>query len=131
MILGDFHCRCCGEGALTKRLWVAVNEMLELIPLDCDLVIHSGFRCVSHNKDVGGSPFSKHLLGEAIDFHIHNMELIDSLYIAESVEFFYNGGIGFYYSKDSEWIHADVRDTGRARWVKRNGILINDHSMFS
>lgn len=37
------------------------------------LIVHSVCRCPEHNKEVGGSPTSKHVSGKAMDFHCRDM----------------------------------------------------------
>jgi uncharacterized protein YcbK (DUF882 family) len=63
--LREFQCRCCGAVKLSPKLL----ELLEALRSEwgAPLVITSGFRCVPHNRAVGGSPRSAHLRGRAVD----------------------------------------------------------------
>ena len=130
MIKGQYTCHCCGKGALTKRLIVALYELEELIPLESDIIITSGYRCKEHNFNEGGGTFSKHLTGQAIDFYITLMDVQDMLLLTESVEYFYNGGIGYYIGDPIDRIHADVRISGKARWYKHKGVFVNHKGLF-
>ena len=41
------------------------------------LVVHSGYRCPGLNAAIGGSKTSQHQAGEACDFHIEGVPLVD------------------------------------------------------
>ena len=41
---------------------------------DAPVVIHSGYRCIELNEQVGGSETSQHVSGSAVDFHIQGVE---------------------------------------------------------
>ena len=41
------------------------------------VIIHSGYRCPELNAMVGGSSTSQHRKGEAADFHVHGLPLVD------------------------------------------------------
>ena len=64
----ELECRCgCG-------LCNATSELLELAEgvravLGAAMVVHSCCRCEKHNAAVNGSATSKHLSGQAMDFH--------------------------------------------------------------
>jgi len=65
----EFKCRCgkCGKGIeqmeeeLLQRLEIARG--FSGIPF----VLNSAYRCEEHNDWVGGSPTSRHMLGQAVD----------------------------------------------------------------
>ena len=61
----ELSCPCCGkfkiEPEFADRLDAARN--MAGIPFH----VNSGFRCKAHNKAVGGSPTSSHMLGLAAD----------------------------------------------------------------
>lgn len=81
------------------------------------LNINSAYRSPEHNKRVGGSLKSQHLLGKAADLSNSKLppaqlaevieELISGGYIPE-------GGIGIY----NTFVHYDIRGT-KARWDNR------------
>lgn len=67
----EFKCPCgkCngyGDGIATTL----VETLQELRNKYGKLQITSGYRCVSHNKEVGGSTNSKHMNGAAADFYV-------------------------------------------------------------
>ena len=82
------------------------------------VVITSGYRTVSHNKKVGGSPKSQHLYGTAADIQVKDTP---PEFVAQYAETLLGGkgGIGLYPKKQGRangWVHIDVRKT-RARWT--------------
>ena len=77
--------------------------------------INSGYRCEAHNKVVGGSPNSQHLLGKAADIVIQGLDPIldtydylDDLMLSGEI---LQGGLGMY----SSFTHYDIRKT-KKRW---------------
>ena len=69
LTLREFQCRCrnpeCVEVLFSSRLHTSWNEARKAFKLP--LKVNSGFRCLIHNKAVGGKPNSFHTKGEAID----------------------------------------------------------------
>lgn len=74
------------------------------------LVISSGYRTLSHNQAVGGSPNSQHLLGMAADITVAGAA---PLAVAQCAESFSAGGIGLYTRK--QFVHVDTR-ASKTRW---------------
>lgn len=96
--LREFECPCC------KR--VIVNaEMLKKLEwlrrrIKSPLTITSGFRCVHHNRDVGGHTFSLHMQGRAVD-----------LYIPDQKAFTFDVSDifpGWYYNKEKKYYHCQL-----------------------
>ena len=104
--LTEFACKCCGlvklDPALVKKLQTLRNWIGKPI------TITSGYRCLAHNKTVGGAANSQHLLGKAADMWVEGMSPDTLATHAEAVGF---GGIGIY----DTFVHVDTR-SGRARW---------------
>ena len=81
------------------------------------LNINSAYRSPEHNKRVGGSPNSQHLLGKAAD--LSNLKLPPAQ-LAEVIEelisrgYIPEGGIGIY----NTFVHYDIRGN-KARWDNR------------
>lgn len=79
--------------------------------------INSGYRSPRHNKRVGGSPNSQHLLGKAVDIVVKDLppvqvaEILEELIAEGTIP---EGGIGIY----PGFTHYDIRGT-RARWDYR------------
>ena len=64
----EFQCKCAGrhEFQLDEKL-VELLEKLYTV-LDCSsITVSSGFRCISHDKAVGGSGTGQHIHGKAAD----------------------------------------------------------------
>jgi len=62
----EFLCRCgCGEVVIDSR----VLDILEKLRkhLKKPVVINSAYRCVKHNRAIGGVPGSAHIRGYAVD----------------------------------------------------------------
>lgn len=72
--------------------------------------INSGYRTKNHNKKVGGTTNSYHLVGMASDIRIDGVNPILVALYAESLN---AGGIGVY----SNFVHVDTRKN-KTRWVE-------------
>ena len=104
----EFECKCCGKCDIDPKL----IEMLQLVRdiVGVPIYINSGYRCEDHNKEVGGSSRSQHLLGKAADIRIKNMSVEQMYNICKG---FFNG-IGLY--PEQHFIHVDVRPV-KSTWV--------------
>ena len=97
----EMACKCgCNKIEYDPKLLVKleiVRDMLGGVPI----IINSGYRCVKHNKDVGGVPDSQHLKGKAADIRINgNME--ELYYFLDIV--FKKNGLGRY----ENFFHVDT-----------------------
>lgn len=109
----DFDCKCKSP----KCIWTSIDELLVeslevLWALSGEFKINSGFRCPTHNAEVGGKKDSQHLLGRAAD--VESTRGYNGAAMARYVDRvnpFHNGGIGIY----DKFCHADVRGES-ARW---------------
>lgn len=127
--VSEVSCKCgkCGLAHIQQELADGFEMLRELVgdelcrdvPIDCS----SGFRCTAHNESLIdfltkkrlSSPFSKHLIGAALDLKTPEGLSVDEFAaLAEKVPQFANGGIGIY----SWGIHVDVRGW-KARWGRR------------
>lgn len=61
----EFACRCCQENLIENIVIEKIDRIRDEIGVP--LKINSGFRCLTHNRNVGGKPGSLHTLGKAID----------------------------------------------------------------
>lgn len=105
----EFACKCgCGFDVVDHELL----NVLELIRrrFDSPVIITSGCRCESHNKESGGKLDSQHLIGKAADIVVKNISPVKIVKFLES-EFPARYGIGLY----NGWVHIDVR-ANKARW---------------
>ena len=79
--------------------------------------INSAYRSEAHNKAVGGSKTSQHLLGKAADIKVKGIDTKDVYLIIESLikdGKITEGGLGLY----NTFVHYDTRGT-EARWDYR------------
>ena len=79
------------------------------------ITINSAYRCEAHNKSVGGSKNSQHLLGKAADIVIKGLDpvldtydYLDELMLSGEI---LQGGLGMYQS----FTHYDFRKI-KTRW---------------
>lgn len=108
----EFKCKCgkCG-GFPVEPSWDLL-KILEQIRghFGVPVIVNSGVRCDTHNKNVGGATKSQHLCGTAADIKVKG---VSPAKVAEYAETLLpnTGGIGRY----STFTHIDVRKT-RSRW---------------
>jgi zinc D-Ala-D-Ala carboxypeptidase len=108
----EFACQgeaCCNHSApVLPALVSSLQQMRDIIgePIN----ITSGFRCIKHNKAIGGAEGSKHTTAEAADLALISGMTIDEMAeLAKKVPMFDRGGIILY----PTWIHVDVRLSGK------------------
>lgn len=104
----EFACKHCGEIKIDSEL-LAVLELLRN-NYQAPVTITSGYRCPTHNANVGGAPKSKHVEGIAADVKVKGSEP-DEVYRFLDTTFPNTYGIGLYKS----WVHIDVRKS-KGRW---------------
>lgn len=103
----EFACRCgCGFDGIDQDLVDLLQKVRDFF--DAPITITSGCRCPDHNRAVGGSPNSQHLLGTAADFKVRH---VPPSVVHEFCESLNPGGLGYY----TTFTHMDVRP-GKARW---------------
>ena len=103
-------CKCgCGFNTVDAEL-IAVLEDLRSWCEHYPIMVNSGCRCERHNKAIGGSPRSQHLLGKAADIYCGHKTLKE---IYDYLNNKYPGkyGVGLY----NTFIHIDVREK-QSRW---------------
>jgi len=131
----EFDCPCgCGLDTVDYELLMCLEalavdlEAEEFRPsVDVRIIMHinSGCRCKEHNKAVGGSKNSQHLICRAADFWAEvqfngnrdTRRKISDDHIADLLEEKYptSKGIGRYVGRT----HFDTRSSRAARWDKR------------
>lgn len=74
------------------------------------IIINSAYRTPNHNKAVGGSPSSRHLLGQAADIVVKDVP--PSTVYAFCSSLLTTGGVGKY----DTFTHVDVRKKKKSRW---------------
>lgn len=106
ILYSEVVCHCgCGTGeypALIHPFIACIFEQIRSACGDGSLYITNGWRCLKHNKEVGGHPNSVHLSGMALDIIKPKwMALIEFIGMADKI--IKDGGMGIYL-----WgIHAD------------------------
>ncbi len=109
----------CGDGSDIVLIDSDLVNVLEVIRhyFDKPIIITSAYRTDTHNKKVGGSVNSQHVLGKAADIVIVGVSPKDIAAVAEYI-LDGKGGIGLYPSKG--FVHIDTREIC-SRWVNYTG----------
>lgn len=69
----EIKCHCgCGQDIVDNELIDMLDKIRE--HFGKPIIIHCVNRCERHNKNVGGVPGSKHITGNAADFHIKGIK---------------------------------------------------------
>lgn len=115
--MSEFECRgyqrgeeCCTglpDDGMSAVLLQKLDELREKIGYP--IHVTCGYRCPSHNADVGGVYNSQHVLGTAADIYCDELTVDQLAEAAAEIGF---DGIGRYY--DSEFVHVDCRDNGES-----------------
>ena len=106
----EFDCHgknCCVETQIDQKL---VNYLQQIRDhFGKPVHISSGYRCQTHNKNVGGATGSRHTKGMAADIYIEGVQPRDIAKYAEGLGIL---GIGLYETnKDGYFVHIDTRTT--------------------
>ena len=120
--LSEFRCKC-GECGLPAGVNPELLDGLELFRSMADAPVHvnSGGRCPHHNRAVGGSFKSQHVVNpqktilDAADVSVKSYGAKQLFLMAEQVPQFFMGGIGYY--PGQAFVHVDVRHR-KARWMR-------------
>ena len=97
----DFACKCgCDKNLIKDEIVDLCKEIKKQIGMP--LTINSGYRCATHNSNVGGTTNSQHLLGNAADITCSNItklkEVCKSIWSSNKI-----GGLGLY----TTFVHVD------------------------
>ncbi|AUR86113.1 peptidase M15 [Vibrio phage 1.082.O._10N.261.49.E4] len=106
----EFACRCCGKVKIEREL-VMLLQMVRT-HFNRPLTITSGYRCPSHNANVGGVKNSQHAKGTAADIVVSGIEPSEVYHFIDSL-LPNSYGLGLYINKG--FVHVDVR-AAKARW---------------
>jgi len=97
----EMDCSCGCEKTVASELLVRLEALRAL--LDKPLLVTSGARCETHNREVGGKQHSWHLKGLAVDIACVDSNLrVDIIRNASKLRF---NGIGI----AKTFIHLDLR----------------------
>lgn len=104
----EFSCKCCNDCEINPTLVNRLQLVRDIVGVP--IYINSGYRCSKHNKEIGGSSKSQHILGNAADIRIKNHSVKQMYEICK--QFF--TGIGIY--PEQNFIHVDLRENPTT-WV--------------
>ena len=106
----EFDCHgngCCVKTQIDEQLVNYVQKIRDHFGKPVN--ISSGYRCSTHNKNVGGATGSRHAKGQAADIYINGVAPAEIAKYAESIGI---KGIGLYETnKDGYFVHVDTRET--------------------
>lgn len=110
----EFLCRCCGAGHGRMHPQLIIGLQLLRDRVKAPLTVTSGFRCVEHNRAVGGVPNSYHTQGLAADVYTDGLTPYELAGQAALIPQFREGGIGIY--RKAGFVHLDVGH--KRRWTE-------------
>lgn len=99
----DYHEQLPLSHHICPRLIEVLDRIRE--KLGRPVIVYSGYRCPSHNAEVGGVPNSYHTQGIAADINVLDHEDVD--YVADIARQCGADGVGRYYSQ--RFVHVDTR----------------------
>lgn len=106
----EFDCHgsgCCAQTKIDDDLVKYVQKIRDHFGKSVN--VSSGYRCETHNKNIGGATNSKHSKGQAADIYISGVAPAEIAKYAESIGIL---GIGLYETdKDGHFVHVDTRTT--------------------
>ena len=107
----EFKCKCgkCDYDTIDAELLVILEDVRE--HFGKPVIINSGNRCPTHNKNVGGAANSYHVRGRAADIVIKGVSP-DIVHAYLDGKYPTQYGLGKY----KTFTHIDSR-TGKSRWV--------------
>lgn len=115
--LSEFNCKC-GDCTIPSDVLFNIKIVAKNLQILRDYVgvpvrINSAYRCKEHNKAVGGSSRSQHILGKAADITIDGVTADEVYYIVRKLrrnpmlEGVIFQGLGRY----NTFTHVDIRDS--------------------
>ncbi len=108
--LREFQCKHCGQVKISSKL-VSKLEVLRR-KLGVPFVITSGYRCPTHNANVGGAKNSYHVQGLAADVACPKGFTVEQF--AQICQDHGFTGVGAYTSQN--FVHVDVRPGAQIRF---------------
>lgn len=108
ILISELRCPCCGEVIIDDAFLARLRLAREIAGVP--FVINSGFRCASHNKEVGSTSLN-HVEGKAADIRV-----IDGPTRGKILRGLYEAGfkrIGI----TKTFIHADSMDLVESCWL--------------
>lgn len=112
--VSEFACHgsgCCTTVLIDEQLVKYLQQIRD--HFGAAVTITSGYRCPTHNKNIGSSTGSRHAKGQACDIVVSGVAPAEVAKYAESIGIL---GIGLYETKkDGFFVHVDTRTT-KAFW---------------
>lgn len=118
--LSEFECKCgckMPKDVFNNVEALAIHLQTFRHIFNAPITINSAYRCEEHNRAVGGSKTSQHLLAKAADITIKGYtpdEVADKIELLHSENRSKTNGLGRY----DTFCHIDIRNT-YARWDNR------------
>lgn len=98
---GEFACKCgCGVNGIQEKLIKKLNIARNIAGIPFEIT--SGYRCIKHNKKVGGVANSSHIDGSAVDIYCDNDSDRFKIILGLLIAGFTRIGIG------KDFIHCDI-----------------------
>lgn len=108
--VSEFACKgggCCSTVLIDEQLVVYLQKIRD--HFGKSITITSGYRCPTHNRNVGGATGSRHAKGQAADIVVSGVAPKLVAQYAESIGI---KGIGLYETaRDGHFVHIDTRST--------------------
>ncbi|MEL6605349.1 MAG: D-Ala-D-Ala carboxypeptidase family metallohydrolase [Cyanobacteria bacterium J06614_10] len=82
---------------------------------DRPIKVTSGYRDPKTNRRVNGARSSRHMAGDAVDFYVEGMSVVDTFYKLK--DYHRTGGLAV----GNGFVHLDLRPGAPARWSYPNG----------
>lgn len=116
----EFDCHgngCCSTTLIDDDLVKYVQKIRD--HFGKPITVTSGYRCPTHNKNIGGATGSRHSKGQAADIVVSGVAPAEVAKYAESIGI---KGIGLYETnKDGHFTHVDTRTT-KSFWYGQNEV---------
>lgn len=104
------------NNGIPKKYWDNIQSLMDRLEIVRErigghqMIIRSGYRSKTHNKNVGGAALSQHLFGKAVDVYVKDyaiscFNLAKSIYDDETLRCLF-GGFGLGSDKN---LHLDIR----------------------
>ena len=119
--LSEFECRCgckMPKDVFENVKLLAIHLQAFRHIFNEPITINSSYRCEEHNRSVGGSKTSQHLLGKAADITIKGFtpdEVADKIELLHTENRNRTNGLGRY----DNFTHVDIRQN-YARWNNKS-----------
>ena len=112
--MDEFRCKCCGEYRASDALLILLQAVREYFGVP--VIVNSGYRCKTHNAEVGGELGSRHMKGDAADIMVVG---IPSMLVYEFIDENFGNLVGLAVINERA-NHVDTRGF-RARWTYPRG----------